>query len=638
MILTPRHYQTQPSEFLNGAWTKAQEKDNALNLTKLIARFNEMSMNVIQTILNEDKMKSRCKVVQKLIKIAKHLHELRNYNSMMAIYAALSHSSILRLKWTMKHLKKQTQKSLLDLEKLMDRKENYYNYRSELRSLDPTVPCIPFMGIILTDMTFIQEGNKDFAGIGEDTWTLNIQKLKMFYNTIKQIQLFQGRAYPLCADSRLAQLLTPNFNIFGEASALYLNSYSGSSNNVNGNGGTNNGNCASSNNGNKMVDSGADAAAAASPAMDTSSNKDDSPEKQAQPQSDVTFEDEILDDEDSDVYEISTALDHAKKLKTEENVEEWSPMSSTPASSMRDILESSNNSGSSNLQTMIKLQERSTHQLLDSIINGRLDNEEDENAEVDEEESPLPEHQSVPIVMRKSTSNSSLLSTPPDIPSPHHSLVSLPSFSSGSGNPLIPIPPVIQVTSTPTDEPPSSTMEVLMALPQPPSDAPKKIMRGKSVSASNIYGLLAAPHSGNNSHHNSNSNSNNSNNNNNSNSSHSSSPIMVPSNNKTHNRSYSTSAHSSGGSSGKMSPPPANSSGGSSGSFSPSHAHHGSTGGGTFSIFNKRKSVAITELQSQQQSMHHQRPPHSFTPMSDEALFKLSQKLEPKGAKLQDIN
>ncbi|KAM9963148.1 hypothetical protein ACTFIW_006371 [Dictyostelium discoideum] len=204
----------ETQELMNGAWGKPHLKDKAPNIIKLINRFNEISMNVIQTILNEEKLKDRCKVMARFIKIAKNLHELHNYNSLMAIYAGISHSSITRLKWTKKILPKTHQKTLSDLEKLMESDENFKNYRNELKTI--TTPCIPFLGLILSDMTFIQEGNTDYCGINEDSWSLNLNKLKLMYNCIKQIQNFQKTAYLLNADPRLTLILTPNSNIFGE--------------------------------------------------------------------------------------------------------------------------------------------------------------------------------------------------------------------------------------------------------------------------------------------------------------------------------------------------------------------------------------------------------------------------------------
>eukprot|EP01132_Coremiostelium_polycephalum_P006602 gene6602-8171_t len=204
----------ETQEFMNGAWGKPNMKSKAPNITKMISRFNEISMNVIQSILNEEKLKDRCKVMARFIKIAKHLHQLRNYNSLMAIYAGISHSSIIRLKWTRKILPKTHQKTLQDLEKLMESDENFKNYRNELKTI--TTPCIPFLGLVLSDMTFIQDGNPDFIGVDVNSWNINVTKLKLIYNSIKQIQLFQKIPYLLNADPRLTLILTPNSNIFGE--------------------------------------------------------------------------------------------------------------------------------------------------------------------------------------------------------------------------------------------------------------------------------------------------------------------------------------------------------------------------------------------------------------------------------------
>ncbi len=48
-----------------------------------------------------------------------------------------------------------------DISALMARESNFQKFREHLHSVDP--PCIPYLGVYLTDLTFIEDGNKDFS-------------------------------------------------------------------------------------------------------------------------------------------------------------------------------------------------------------------------------------------------------------------------------------------------------------------------------------------------------------------------------------------------------------------------------------------------------------------------------------------
>jgi RasGEF domain len=57
-------------------------------------------------------------------------------------------------------LKKEPKKKYQEMGELMTRDENFKRFREHLHNVDP--PCIPYLGVYLTDLTFIEEGNKDF--------------------------------------------------------------------------------------------------------------------------------------------------------------------------------------------------------------------------------------------------------------------------------------------------------------------------------------------------------------------------------------------------------------------------------------------------------------------------------------------
>ncbi|KAI4544095.1 hypothetical protein MG293_004361 [Ovis ammon polii] len=85
----------------------------------------------------------RVQLLKKFIKIAAHCKEYKNLNSFFAIVMGLSNVAVSRLALTWE-----------------DPSRNHRAYRLTVAKLDP--PLIPFMPLLIKDMTFTHEGNKTF--------------------------------------------------------------------------------------------------------------------------------------------------------------------------------------------------------------------------------------------------------------------------------------------------------------------------------------------------------------------------------------------------------------------------------------------------------------------------------------------
>lgn len=75
----------------------------------------------------------------------------------MAVMTALNSSTIARLKKTWDGLNNKYRSILDTLNKAVSHSRNYAEYRATLRHAQP--PCLPFLGVYLTDITFCHEGN-----------------------------------------------------------------------------------------------------------------------------------------------------------------------------------------------------------------------------------------------------------------------------------------------------------------------------------------------------------------------------------------------------------------------------------------------------------------------------------------------
>jgi len=119
------------------------------------------------------------------------LKALNNFNGVMEILAGLRNSSVHRLKKTWGSLPKDRMKSFEEMMDLMSPDANFTKLRKELRhNIAP--PCIPYLGMYLTDLTFIEEGNPDL--IGE---LFNFDKRRRIATVIKEIQQYQNEPYCL---------------------------------------------------------------------------------------------------------------------------------------------------------------------------------------------------------------------------------------------------------------------------------------------------------------------------------------------------------------------------------------------------------------------------------------------------------
>lgn len=74
----------------------------------------------------------------------------------------------------------------------MSPKGQYANYRKALKAI--TLPVIPFLGVYLTDLTFIELANPDFI---PDTHLINLDKRMKIASIIKHIQEYQQTPYSL---------------------------------------------------------------------------------------------------------------------------------------------------------------------------------------------------------------------------------------------------------------------------------------------------------------------------------------------------------------------------------------------------------------------------------------------------------
>ncbi|XP_075761663.1 rap guanine nucleotide exchange factor 1 isoform X2 [Pelodiscus sinensis] len=166
-------------------WAKEQNEEKSPNLTQFTEHFNNMSYWVRSIIMLQEKPQDRERLLLKFIKIMKHLRKLNNFNSYLAILSALDSAPIRRLEW-----QKQTSEGLEEYCTLIDSSSSFRAYRAALAEVEP--PCIPYLGLILQDLTFVHLGNPDYID-----GKVNFSKRWQQFNILDSMRRFQQIHYDI---------------------------------------------------------------------------------------------------------------------------------------------------------------------------------------------------------------------------------------------------------------------------------------------------------------------------------------------------------------------------------------------------------------------------------------------------------
>lgn len=188
-------------EFLGQGWMKLDKNERTPYIMKTSQHFNEMSNLVASQIMNYADISSRANAIEKWVAVADICRCLHNYNGVLEITSALNRSAIYRLKKTWAKVSKQT-KALMDkLQKTVSSEGRFKNLRETLKNCNP--PAVPYLGMYLTDLAFIEEGTPNFTEEG----LVNFSKMRMISHIIREIRQFQQTAYRIDQQPKVIQYL-----------------------------------------------------------------------------------------------------------------------------------------------------------------------------------------------------------------------------------------------------------------------------------------------------------------------------------------------------------------------------------------------------------------------------------------------
>uniref|UniRef100_A0A8U8C9U8 Ras protein specific guanine nucleotide releasing factor 1 n=1 Tax=Geospiza parvula TaxID=87175 RepID=A0A8U8C9U8_GEOPR len=199
-------------EFFGQGWMKLEKNERTPYIMKNTKHFNDVSNLIASEIIRNGEIAARASAIEKWVAVADICRCLHNYNAVLEITSSLNRSAIFRLKKTWLKVSKQT-KALIDkLQKLVSSEGRFKNLREALKNCDP--PCVPYLGMYLTDLAFIEEGTPNYTEDG----LVNFSKMRMISHIIREIRQFQQTSYKIEHQPKVTQYLLDQSGVMDEES------------------------------------------------------------------------------------------------------------------------------------------------------------------------------------------------------------------------------------------------------------------------------------------------------------------------------------------------------------------------------------------------------------------------------------
>ncbi|KAH8696682.1 putative cell division control protein Cdc25 [Talaromyces proteolyticus] len=206
------------TECLNKTWQRkvaTGESEPAANVKALILHSNQLTNWVAEMILTQGDVKKRVVVIKHFVNVADKCRTLNNYSTLTSIISALGTAPIHRLGRTWAQVSGRTSAVLEQMRRLMASTKNFGEYRETLHAANP--PCIPFFGVYLTDLTFIEDGIPSHT----PSDLINFNKRAKTAEVIRDIQQYQNVPYQLQSVPELQDYILSNMQAAGDVHEMY---------------------------------------------------------------------------------------------------------------------------------------------------------------------------------------------------------------------------------------------------------------------------------------------------------------------------------------------------------------------------------------------------------------------------------
>lgn len=199
LIDLPLFQNVGPEELTCCAWTAKKKHELCPNVVNFTKRFNQVSFWVQSEILASNTAKNRAEKIVHFIRIARKLLEINNLNSLKAVVSGLQSAPIYRLSKTWNVVPKRDKEKLEKLNELVSEDNNRTKIRTYLQNA--RLPCIPYLGMYLTDLTYINT-------IHPCTGGLDIERTEKMNEILRIIADFQQSRYDFEVVSHIRKYLS----------------------------------------------------------------------------------------------------------------------------------------------------------------------------------------------------------------------------------------------------------------------------------------------------------------------------------------------------------------------------------------------------------------------------------------------
>nr|POE65991.1 ras guanine nucleotide exchange factor k [Quercus suber] len=193
----------RPRDLVRQVCLSPQERakcKSTIHVDRMVEHFNQLACWASNFILLRDKPKHRALMLEKIMRIARKLRDLNNYNALGAIIAGVKSSAVHRLAATRNLIPEEVGRDWLKLEILMAPSRSHAAYR--LAWENSTQERIPYFPLVRRDLVHAAEANKtlvDEVTTGESKYStsrrINWKKFEITGEVIVGLQRAQGMPY-----------------------------------------------------------------------------------------------------------------------------------------------------------------------------------------------------------------------------------------------------------------------------------------------------------------------------------------------------------------------------------------------------------------------------------------------------------
>ncbi|XP_059812388.1 rap guanine nucleotide exchange factor-like 1 [Hypanus sabinus] len=186
-------------ELIHYVFRNESIRKRTANLELVLQRCSEVQHWVATEILMCERLGKRVQLLKTVIHMAALCKEKQNLFSFFAIIMGLCNAAVSRLCLTWEKLPAKCKKLFQKFESLTDPSRNHKTYRDTIARMKP--PLIPFVPLLLKDMTFIHEGNKTFLN-----QLVNFEKMHMVASAVRTLRKYRSSPLNLESDSAASHI------------------------------------------------------------------------------------------------------------------------------------------------------------------------------------------------------------------------------------------------------------------------------------------------------------------------------------------------------------------------------------------------------------------------------------------------